>query len=193
MIHTARIRKALQFAARRHNGQLRREADPLPYITHPVSVALLLADEGAEENTIIAALLHDTVEDTETTAEQLLTEFGPEVTELVLAVSEPKTDTAGTVLTWKQRKDTYLAQLSKASDQAVLVSMADKIDNIESKAEALRNEGTALHQHWAQSPDVYVWFHGAVLEEARKRGITGALRDRFESVHAAETTDALAK
>ncbi|MBA3789097.1 bifunctional (p)ppGpp synthetase/guanosine-3',5'-bis(diphosphate) 3'-pyrophosphohydrolase [Patescibacteria group bacterium] len=182
MIHTNRVRKALQFAARRHDGQLRREAERLPYITHPVSVALLLADADADEDTIIAGMLHDTIEDTQTTAEEIARAFGARASALVLAVSEPKTNEDGTTLTWKERKEAYLEQLARAEDSAVLISMADKIDNIESKIDAFEKEGSVLFERWAQKTEMYVWFHGAVLEEARKRNITGALRDRLEKV-----------
>ncbi len=192
MIHTLQVRKALQFAARRHHGQLRREADSLPYITHPVSVALLLADGGADEDTIIAGLLHDTIEDTKTTAEEITAEFGTAVTELVLAVSEPKTNEKNELLSWKERKQAYLSQLSSASDSAVLVSMADKIDNIESKSAALEQEGPSLHEQWTQPLSEYLWFHGSVLEEAKKRGLKGVLLTRLEEACMNEKEAAIA-
>jgi (p)ppGpp synthase/HD superfamily hydrolase len=186
MIHTERVRKALQFAARKHNGQFRKEIEPLPYITHPVSVALLLADGGADEDTIMAGLLHDTIEDTETTYEDLVEAFGARVADLVCAVSEPKVSEDGTKHDWHGRKNAYLKQLFAAEDAAVLVSMADKIDNIESKLDNHKDEGDAVHARFGMKPEEYLWFHSAVLEEARKRNITGALRDRLESVVALE-------
>jgi (p)ppGpp synthase/HD superfamily hydrolase len=188
MIHTSRVRQALQFAARRHHGQMRLETEPLPYITHPVSVALLLADADANEDTIIAGLLHDVIEDTSTTAEEITAAFGEKVTDYVLSVTEPKVGEDGERLTWKGRKETYLAQLALADQEAVLVSLADKIDNMETKLEAVAREGADFHTRWSQKPEEYIWFHGAVLEEARKRNISGVLRDRFEEVHAREKT-----
>ncbi len=186
MIHTDRVRKALQFAARRHHGQFRKETEPLPYITHPVSVALLLADGEADEDTIIAGLLHDTIEDTETTYEELQTVFGTRVADLVLAVSEPKTTPEGTLHDWRGRKEAYLRQLQEAEDAAVLVSMADKIDNIETKLDAHARQGNEIHERFAQPPSSYVWYHGSVLEEARKRNLAGVLLARLEAVFAKE-------
>jgi (p)ppGpp synthase/HD superfamily hydrolase len=182
MIHTSRVRQALQFAARRHHGQMRMETEPLPYITHPVSVAILLADADADEDTIIAGLLHDVIEDTKTSAEEITEAFGEKVTVYVLSVSEPKIGESGERLTWRGRKETYLAQLAVADTNAVLVSMADKVDNIETKLESAEREGPEFHTRWSQKPEEYIWFHGSVLEEARKRNITGVLRDRLETV-----------
>ena len=112
--------------------------------------------------------------------------FGSRVADLVLAVSEPKTAPDGTPYDWRGRKEVYLRQLSEAEDAAVLISMADKIDNIESKLEAHAIEGDELHKRWAQPLSEYFWYHGSVLEEARKREITGPLRDRLEAVFAEE-------
>ncbi len=186
MIHTDRVRKALQFAARRHHGQFRKETEPLPYITHPVSVALLLADAEADEDTIIAGLLHDTIEDTATTHEELTQVFGSRVADLVLAVSEPKQAPDGTPYNWRNRKEAYLRQLQEAEDAAVLVSMADKVDNIETRLDVLARDGEEMHQRFAQPKDAYVWYHGSVLAEARRREIIGELRDRLERVIAQE-------
>ncbi len=188
MIHTNRIRKALQFAARKHHNQFRKETEQLPYITHPFSVALLLADAGADEDTIIAGLLHDTIEDTETNVQEIMDSFGERVSILVLAVSEPKTTSDGTIHDWKGRKSAYLGQLREAEDAAVLISMADKIDNIESELENSSLEKNEIYspKHWYRKPEEYFWFHESVLEEARRRNIAGSLRDRLEKAHKEE-------
>ena len=163
MNHTPQIKKAIQFAAKKHNGHMRKETEPLPYITHLFSVALLVAEDGADDDTVSAALLHDTVEDTETTREEIATEFNERVAELVTAVSEPSR------LPWKERKTHYLAQLEKADDEALLIAIADKIDNIESKLAALEKEGSSLFDRWSQEPEAYTWFHGEALRIAKTR------------------------
>ena len=171
MNHTPQIKKAIQFAARKHHGQMRvtKEGDrPLPYITHLFSVALLAAEDGARDEIVIAALLHDTLEDTGTTRDELAHEFGEEVAELVEAVSEPK-EKDGEKLDWRGRKGAYLARLEEARAEALLIAVADKIDNIESLLEEHAREGAAFLRHFSQPASSYLRFHGAVLALAERR------------------------
>src|SRR5579871_3795302 len=84
--HVARVRRAYEVGALAHEGQTRKSGEP--YITHPVAVAGILAELGMDPETIIAAILHDTLEDTQLTSEQITTEFGPTVTELVDGVTK---------------------------------------------------------------------------------------------------------
>src|SRR3989338_10357924 len=115
MKHTPKIKKAIQFAARRHHGKFRKETELLPYITHPFSVALLVAESGGGEDAVIAALLHDTIEDTETTAEEIALQFGESIAVLVGALSEELSKETS----WRMRKEAYLRALGEASDDAV--------------------------------------------------------------------------
>lgn len=186
MNHTPQIKKAIQFAARKHHGHFRKEVEPLPYITHLFSVALLVAEDGADDDTVSAALLHDTLEDTETTREELVSAFNERVVELVEAVSEQKKTHAGEPIPWKERKIGYLAQLEGAHDEALLISIADKIDNIESKLEAFSKEGSAVHGQWSQSPESYLWFHGEVVRIAEERLPTHRLTKRLREAHERE-------
>lgn len=165
MNHTPQIKKALQFAARKHDGQYRKEIQPLPYITHLISVALLVAEGGADDDTVTAALLHDTIEDTATTREEIAHEFNERVANLVETVTEPK----DAELSWRMRKEHYLAKIEAGSDEALLVSLADKIDNIESKVAAFEREGAALLARWQQPFAEYLWYHEEVARIAKKR------------------------
>ena len=106
MNHTPQIKRAIQFAARKHHGHMRVASTteaPLPYITHLFSVALLVAEDGAHDDVVTAALLHDVLEDTDTTREEIVAAFSEHVAELVEAVSEAKS------LEWKARKEDYIA------------------------------------------------------------------------------------
>lgn len=183
MNHTPEIKRAIQFAARKHHGQLRREAEPLPYITHPFSVALLVAEDGASDDVVIAALLHDTIEDTATTREEIATAFGERVAELVGAVSERK-ECGGEALSWRSRKEDYLARLEEARDEAVLIAIADKVDNIESILEAYAHEGISVFKKWRQPYENNIWFHGEALRIAQSRLPEHPLTKRFAQVHA---------
>lgn len=86
------ILRAASFAATKHRNQRRKDADSSPYINHPLALARVLAEEGGitDTITICAALLHDTVEDTDTTAAELVQEFGAEVAGVVLEVTDDK-------------------------------------------------------------------------------------------------------
>lgn len=185
MNHTPQIKKAIQFAARKHHGHLRREIEPLPYVTHLFSVALLVAEDGADDDIVTAALLHDTLEDTDTTREEIVVAFNEHVALLVESVSEIK-EKNGIKLDWKERKTHYLMQVEHASDGAVIIAIADKIDNIESKLEAFEKEGKSLLERWHQSAEDYLWYHGDALRIARARLPEHRLTARLAEAHAKE-------
>ncbi len=185
MNHTPQIKKAIQFAARKHHGHFRQEAEPLPYITHLFSVALLVAEDGADDDVVTAALLHDTLEDTDTTREEIVEAFNNRVASLVGSVSEIK-EKDGILLDWKDRKINYFEQLKKADDGAVIIAIADKIDNIESKIEAFEKEGKSLLSRWKQPVEDYMWYHGEALRIAQVRLPDHRLTKRLVEAHAKE-------
>jgi (p)ppGpp synthase/HD superfamily hydrolase len=185
MNHTPQIKKAIQFAARKHHGHFRAETEPLPYITHLFSVALLVAEDGASDDVVSAALLHDTLEDTETTREEIVTAFGEYVAELVEHVSEQKM-VDGKRVGWKESKTAYLKHLEEAPEDALIVAMADKIDNIESKLEAFEKEGRALFEHWRRPQADYLWYHGEAARIATLRLPEHPLTRRLLEAHARE-------
>jgi len=120
------IMKATEYAAEQHRGQKRKDAEDTPYINHPVSLASLLVNyAGIEDpNVIAAALLHDTVEDTNTTLEDIEDEFGPVIREIVKEVTDDKS------LPSPERKRLQIVNAGKLSYEARLVKLADKICNL---------------------------------------------------------------
>lgn len=165
MNHTPQIKKAIQFAAQKHHGQMRIACtdEPLPYITHLFSVALLVAEGGAHDDVVTAALLHDTIEDTATTREEIVTAFNERVAELVEAVSEKKH------LDWKERKEEYLAHMQQVDEEALIIAIADKVDNVESRIEEYEKEGENFLTHWKRPNEDYLWFYGEALKMALAR------------------------
>ena len=109
-IFTGRIERAIALAIRAHEAQVRKGDGQLPYVVHPVTVALILSRYTGDEDTIIAGLLHDTLEDTLVTADEIAREFGEKVRDTVLDVTEP--DLPG--LSWETRKARYLRHLQAA-------------------------------------------------------------------------------
>ncbi len=119
------LRVAL-FAAERHKNQRRKDVEASPYINHPLTVANILANEGGIDDPVVlfAALLHDTIEDTATTWEELEAEFGAEVTGVVLEVSDD------TSLSTAERKRLQIERAPIVSGRAKLVKLADKVANL---------------------------------------------------------------
>ena len=118
--------RAVAFATEAHRGQVRKGADADPYISHPLAVVSILADEAQITDwvTLCAAVLHDTIEDTGTSHDDLETAFGIEVADLVAEVSDDKR------LPKHERKEKQIAQAAHASSRAKLVKLADKIANL---------------------------------------------------------------
>ena len=117
---------AIAFAAEKHRNQRRKDAEASPYINHPLQVAHALASEGgvSDLKTLIAAVLHDTVEDTKTTFEELVERFGKKVTHVVKEVTDEK------LLPKVQRKREQVERAPQLSKRAALVRLADKTCNL---------------------------------------------------------------
>ncbi|WP_443748634.1 HD domain-containing protein [Asticcacaulis solisilvae] len=123
---TAKLIEATYFAADKHRDQRRRDKGATPYINHPISLTHILVDEGGIEDTdvLCAALLHDTIEDTDTTAEELAVHFGDRITAIVLEVTD---DTSQHFTVRKQAQIDHAPHMSR---EAKLVKLADKISNV---------------------------------------------------------------
>lgn len=122
----ARILRALAFAAEKHKDHRRKDVNASPYINHLIAAALVLAEEGrvADEDLIVAAILHDTVEDTETSFAELEEHFGRAVADIVREVTDDKT------LKKEVRKRLQEDHAPQASPQAKQLKIADKICNV---------------------------------------------------------------
>jgi guanosine-3',5'-bis(diphosphate) 3'-pyrophosphohydrolase len=122
----ALLLRALSFASVKHRNQRRKDAESSPYINHPIAVASVLSAEcGVEDDQLlVAAILHDTVEDTETTLDELTAHFGPAVTELVRELTDDKS------LPKAERKRLQIEHAQSASSGAKQLKIADKICNI---------------------------------------------------------------
>jgi guanosine-3',5'-bis(diphosphate) 3'-pyrophosphohydrolase len=126
MSDAALLLKALAFSAEKHRHQRRKDVEESPYINHPIEVANILANIGGitDPTVLVAAVLHDTIEDTETTTEELEASFGSEVRWLVEAVTDDKS------LPKAERKRLQVEHASGAPHEAKLIKLADKISNV---------------------------------------------------------------
>lgn len=153
---TDRVNRAFLFALKVHGGQTRK--DGKPYITHPFSVAMELAKNGANDELICAGLLHDTIEDGGVTPEELKREFGEEVLRLVLF------DTENKKLSWKERKDATLLALENCDRKCAMLVCADKLSNIRDLAEGLKDEGELVWNKFKYGRDRQEWLFREYVE-----------------------------
>ncbi|ESN89887.1 hypothetical protein HELRODRAFT_158127 [Helobdella robusta] len=140
--------KCVDFAAKKHTKQRRKDPEKTPYINHPIGVAHILTSEGniSDINVLQAALLHDTIEDTDTTYDEIEYLFGKKVADIVLEV----TDNKG--LTRDERKLEQIKKAKSVSHEAKLVKLADKLYN-------LRDLNRATPEGWSlkRVQDYFIW------------------------------------
>ena len=181
---TPTVDRALAVAARCHAGQTRKD-DPTPYIAPPVAVAMIVSDFTEDEDVVVAALLHDVLEDVPPSvysAADMTADFGERVTEMVRGVSEEKTAGQETP-PWRVRKEGYLAQLADDSPECLLISAADKIHNLRSMVAAHGRLGDEMWGLFNAGPDEKLWFYGAIADTVCQRlGDCAASRELRQAV-----------
>ncbi|MFC1684002.1 HD domain-containing protein [Pseudomonadota bacterium] len=166
------ILKALEFAASKHRDQRRKDKEASPYINHPIALANTLCNEAGitDIETICGALLHDTVEDTETTPEELTDVFGSSISDIVMEVTDDKN------LPKMERKRLQVQHAYHASDKAKLVKLADKISN-------LRDMVVCPPAHWShERKQEYFDWAKEVIDQLR--GINPRLESIFDEAYA---------
>lgn len=160
------VEKAIQFAAEAHKGQ-KRKGISIPYILHPMEVAVILAEMTSDEEVIAAAMLHDTLEDCkEVTKEILRDEFGERIVSLIEAESEDKSKT------WMERKQATISHLQRETRTEVkMIALADKLSNLRSMARDYERLGEDIFQCFNQKdPSKIAWYYKGirdVLEELK--------------------------
>ncbi|XP_049842471.1 guanosine-3',5'-bis(diphosphate) 3'-pyrophosphohydrolase MESH1 [Schistocerca gregaria] len=173
---TAKLIQCTNFAAVKHKDQRRKDPEKTPYINHPVGVAYILTHEGSvtDVEVIMAALLHDTVEDTDTSFEEIEELFGQRVTSLVREVTDDKS------LPKEERKRQQVVHAPTSSPGAKLIKLADKLYNLRDLERATPDGWSEkrVHEYFVWSRDVVRGLRGsnAALEAAldkifRSRGI----------------------
>jgi (p)ppGpp synthase/HD superfamily hydrolase len=158
------IRKALEMAAKAHAGQTRNGSGGMAYIHHPVAVAELLAEHGFDEQTVAAALLHDVVEDSETSIDEIAAAFGPRVAELVAALTEDKA-----IEPFERRKAAHRRHVEEVGGDALAIYAADKLSNIRVLGRAIASEGESAGEEFEAPLDVKERVWAEDLEMLRRR------------------------
>jgi (p)ppGpp synthase/HD superfamily hydrolase len=157
------IARALAMAEAAHAGQTRNGSGGMAYIHHPVAVAELLADQGFGEETVAAALLHDVVEDSEASVEDVEADFGEAVAGLVAALTED-----ASIEPFEARKDAHRRHVEEVGGDAAAIYAADKLSNIRVLRRALGKEGEAAGEEFEAPLEVKERVWGDDLEMLRR-------------------------
>ncbi|NQT45887.1 MAG: HD domain-containing protein [Candidatus Omnitrophica bacterium] len=169
-----KIIEAVEFATKAHMKQVRKGTD-LPYILHPIGVGKILIQNKCPEECIIAGILHDVLEDTSVTFEELSGKFGERVADIVKGASEPdKSDS------WENRKKHTIEFLKTASDEIRMVSCADKLDNIRSILNDYNKEGEKLWGRFRRGKEEQLWYYSSLVESFRAKRYEYAMFKDFE-------------
>ena len=184
---TPKFVEAVEYAYEKHETQARK-ASEVPYLGHLLSVAGLVIENGGTEKQVIAALLHDAAEDQggEDTLAEIGQKFGADVASIVAECSDtlepPKPP-------WRERKEAYIRHLPEASDDAILVSLADKLDNARSTLRDLRAQGNTVWRRFSvQDPQLHLWYYRSLLGVFSQRTdswMVGELRDVVDELEQA--------
>jgi (p)ppGpp synthase/HD superfamily hydrolase len=187
-----RFADALQHAATLHRSHLRKSTG-VPYVSHLLSVAALVLEDGGTEDEAIAALLHDALEDCadQVTAQDLEDRYGPEVRRLVEACTDtPKDFAGGEKPAWRIRKQAYIDRI--AAGHGSRVSMADKLHNARSILRDHRGEPEKIWERFSAPKEDTLWYYRELVVAYRKGGAEGFLIDELERVvkklHARDAT-----
>ena|SRR3989344_6703031 len=151
--------KALQFAVKSHAGQTRKGTGA-PFVSHPLAVSSIVMEFGGSEVQTIAALLHDTIEDCGVSEEEIRTQFGNSVAQIVSECTEP---TKAAEPLWKKRKLQYVSQIESATLPTLLVAASDKFHNMVSTLRDLRFMGASAWNKFHRNTDELLWYYSTLI------------------------------
>ena len=169
------IREALATATEAHAGQIRNGAGGMPYIEHPVAVAELLAEHGWTDEVLAAALLHDVIEDSETTLDQLRERFGEPVADLVGTLTDDES-----IESWRERKAEHRGRVASDGIAPLAIYGADKLTNVKALRRAYRDQGEGVAEEFKVPLDWKLEAWEADLEMLRERAPELPFLDELE-------------
>ena len=171
-LDTELLDRAIVFAVRAHAGTERR-GKGFPYIVHPLEAMEIVATMTLDQELLAAAALHDTVEDTDVTIAQIQTEFGDRVAELVAMESDEPHQSRDSIENWRARKQTAIDRLARASRDAKIVALGDKLSNMRAIARDYAEQGDNLWNLFhAKDRKDHEWHY---------RGLAASLRELQET------------
>lgn len=179
-MNTERYLKALEFAKEAHKGVTRKSSDT-PYINHPIEVAEIVEAMTDNEDVVIAALLHDVIEDTNYSAEDISNIFGANVAQLVCEESENKRKDQLASSTWKLRKLETIEHLKIATINVKIIALADKLSNLRSMYTDYQRLGDSLWAYFNQKDKKeHEWYHREIANSVRELANTVQWKEYIE-------------
>ena len=180
-LNTQLLDHAIVFAVHAHAGTERR-GKGFPYIIHPMEAMEIVATMTTDQELLAAAALHDSVEDTDVTIEDISTEFGDRIASLVAQESEERLEGLSEEESWHDRKQAAIDRLAKASRDVKIVALGDKLSNIRAIARDYAEIGDALWQRFhAKDPKAHEWHYRGLADSLRELQDTSAFQE-FESL-----------
>ena len=180
-LDTTLLDRAIVFAVRAHAGTERR-GKGFPYILHPMEAVEIVATMTKDQELLAAAVLHDTVEDTDTTVEQIRTEFGDRIASLVASESDIVVDGVSEEDSWHARKQAAIDRLTRASHDAKMVALGDKLSNMRAIARDYAQHGNALWSLFhVKDRKEHEWHYRGLADSLRELQETFAYKE-FEQL-----------
>lgn len=180
-LDTELLDRAIIFAVRAHAGTERR-GKGFPYVIHPMEAVEIVATITPDQEILAAAALHDTVEDTEVTLEQLRAEFGERIASLVASESDEMVDGVSEEDSWHDRKQAAIDRLAAAPHDAKIVALGDKLSNMRAIARDYAMKGDELWKIFhASDPKDHEWHYRGLADSLRELSDTFAFKE-FEGL-----------
>lgn len=162
-----KLEEAVTFATNMHSGQTRKITN-LPYILHPMETAVIVSTLTKNEDLIIASILHDVIEDTPATEEDVRNLFGERILSLIKSETENKRNTLPPEKTWRIRKEESLAVLRCATHEEQILWLADKLSNVRSMAEHYMIVGDKIFEEFHEKrKSEHEWYYRTILDILR--------------------------
>lgn len=156
------IKKAIYYAAEKHDGQYRKGIKKIPYLVHSVLVGFDISKYTDDEDVITSAILHDVIEDCGVTTKELTREFNSKISKIVTELSSSKSSNNKP---WKEKKKDYLSLVSKASEEACLIIAIDKMQNMEAYFDhAVAGHIELLEESFGGKIKDYLWYYEEILK-----------------------------
>lgn len=172
------INKAIAYAAEKHNGVFRKGTE-MPYILHPLEAGVIAASMTNDSETVAGAILHDTIEDTDATKEEIAEIFNENIAFLVCNESEDKRENMPKSETWKIRKQETIDHLKNCGDERILIiALADKLSNVRAIHRDYEVIGSKIWDRFNQKdPELHKWYYSSFLDTCRCLENTDAYKE----------------
>jgi (p)ppGpp synthase/HD superfamily hydrolase len=180
MAYSYAVEQAIRAASVLHKDQVKMGQVPYPYVTHLFAVAMIVADYTDDENTIVASLLHDTLEDTDYTEKELEDDFGGIVRDLVVAITEPRLESADRTARANHQKE-FLKKLKEAPERALVILAAEKMHHMRTIVEEFYDDHSAFIAEFGTDIEEKMLFYQEVSNTLNRK-LKNAILSEFNTI-----------